>query len=189
MMVDIASPAPPAYPQQYVQPWNMPDGATVLIRPIRPEDEPLLAKFHEALSDRSVYYRYFQFMELSERVAHARLQRICTVDYDSAMVLVADYLNPTAGKHEILGVGRLTKSLSVPHEAEFAVIVSDHWQQHGLGSELLRRLLQIGRDRKLKRIAAVILPENRHMQRVCEKLGFTLHYERDERLVRARLDL
>ena len=65
------------YPTQYVQPWTTKDGTAVIIRPIRPEDEPLMVKFHETLSDRSVYMRYLQPMLLSHRVAHERLSRIC----------------------------------------------------------------------------------------------------------------
>lgn len=178
----------PLYPQQYVQPWIMPDGTIVTIRSIRPEDEPLMVKFHGSLSDRSVYYRYFQFIELNERIAHKRLMHICFVDNARDTVLVVDYLNPVTGAHEILGVGRLA-IFPVSNEAEFAVIVSDQWQKRGLGRELLRRLLLIGRDKKLSRITAVILPENRHMQRVCEKLGFSLRYDREEHLVRAQIDL
>lgn len=178
----------PLYPQQYVQPWTMPDGTIVTIRPIRPEDEPLMVKFHEALSDRSVYYRYFEFIELNRRIAHERLRHICFVDNERDVALVVDYLNSATGEHEILGVGRLA-TLPKSNHTEFAVIVSDRWQKHGLGSELLRRLLQIGRDKKLPCIAAVMLPENRHMQHVCEKLGFSLHYNRDEHLVRAQIDL
>ena len=191
-MFDVIDTAPPVatrpYPWQYVQPWTMKDGTAVTIRPIRPEDEPLMIKFHASLSDRSVYYRYFQFIELDRRIAHERLMHICFVDYDLEMALVVDRLNPITREHEILGVGRLA-TLPASNEAEFAVIVSDQWQQRGLGSELLRRLLQIGRDKKLARITAIILPENRGMQRVCEKLGVSLRYDREERLVKARIDL
>ena len=68
----------------------MKDGAEVLIRPIRPEDEPMMVKFHETLSERSVYLRYFHLMNLSQRIAHERLTRICFIDYDREMALVAE---------------------------------------------------------------------------------------------------
>ena len=68
----------------------MKDGADVLIRPIRPEDEPLMVKFHDTLSERSVYLRYFHLMNLPQRVAHERLTRICFIDYDREMALVAE---------------------------------------------------------------------------------------------------
>ena len=99
------------YPNRYVSTWTMKDGTEVLIRPIRPEDEPLMVKFHETLSERSVYLRYFHLMNLPQRVAHERLTRICFIDYDREMALVAERRNPSSGENEILAVGRLTRIL------------------------------------------------------------------------------
>ena len=82
------------YPARYVSPWKAKNGMQVLIRPIRPEDEPAMAKFHETLSDRSVYLRFFHMDKLSSRVAHARLLRKCFIDYDREMALVAERSNP-----------------------------------------------------------------------------------------------
>jgi acetyltransferase len=161
------------YPAQYVQPWTMKDGTSVIMRPIRPEDEPLMIRFHETLSERSVYMRYFIRLNLSQRVAHERLARICFIDYDREMALVVEHRDPETNEHEILGVGRLSK-LHGTDEAEFAILVTDKSQGHGLGKELLRRLLQIGRAEKLRRITGLILTDNVDMQRICEKLGFKL---------------
>jgi acetyltransferase len=180
-----------------VQPWKTKDGVEMIIRPIRPEDEPLMVKFHETLSDQSVYYRYFHFIKLSQRVAHERLMHICFVDYVSEMALVAEYKNPATQEYEIHGVGRLIKIHGVGrlikhpevNEAEFAMIVSDAWQKRGLGRELLHRLIAVGRDWKLARITADILPDNIDMQRVAQKLGFQQHYDSQERLMKAHIDL
>ena len=79
------------YPTQYVGAWKMKDGKKVTIRPIRPEDEPLMVKFHEGLSERSVYLRYFSPLKLQQRVAHSRLIRICFNDYDREIALVAEH--------------------------------------------------------------------------------------------------
>src|SRR5580700_5086302 len=114
------SPAFRPYPKQYVWEWKLKDGTQVLIRPIRPEDEPLMVKFHATLSERSVYLRYFHLMKLSQRVEHERLTRICFIDYDREMALVAERRNPTTGEHEILGVSRLTRILGA-NDAEVAV--------------------------------------------------------------------
>ncbi len=174
--VDPASLPKPAirpYPTQYVKHWQLKDGRNVTIRPIRPEDEPLLVKFHHTLSEESVYFRYFHLMTLSHRIAHDRLTRICFIDYDREMALVVDRKDPETGEHIILGAGRLSKSHGV-NEAEFAMLVADPYQQQGLGSELLLQLIQIGKDENLDAITAEILHENRPMQRVCEKLGFNL---------------
>src|SRR5579859_1826295 len=176
------------YPTQYVQGWTLKDGTPVTIRPIRPEDEPLLIKFHESLSERSVYMRYFTRMQLSQRVAHERLARICFIDYVREMALVADYLNPETNEHEILGVGRLTK-LHGMDEAEFALLIADKSQGKGLGKELLRRLLDYGRDEKLRRINGLILADNVNMQRICEKLGFKLSMGSDPKTVEAKYEM
>jgi acetyltransferase len=71
-------------------PWRLRDGTEVLIRPIAPEDEPLIAAFHAQLSERSVYFRYFYAFPLERRVVHDRLSRICFPDYDREMVLVVE---------------------------------------------------------------------------------------------------
>ena len=101
-----------------------------MIRPIRPEDEPSLVQFHGTLSDRSVVLRYFHVMTLSTRVAHERLTRICFIDYDREMALVAERQDPQSGHHEIVGVGRLSKVRGT-NEAEFALLISDRYQRQG----------------------------------------------------------
>ena len=186
----LPRPAIRPYPTQYVANWTTKDGSTVTIRPIRAEDEPLLVKFHETLSERSVALRYFHAMKFSQRVAHDRLTRICFIDYDREMALVADHKEPWAGTHEILGVGRLSKLRGgARSEAEFALLINDGHQGRGIGTELLRRLLEIARDEKIVRVNAEILPDNQEMQRVCEKLGFQLARSIDEPIVRASIDL
>jgi acetyltransferase len=119
-------PRPPSapIPAQYVSPWTMKDGTAVTIRPIRPEDEPAVVKFHETLSERSVYLRYFHLLNLEQRITHERLTRICFIDYDREMALVAERRNPETGESEILAVGRMSK-IHGTTEAEVAVLVSD----------------------------------------------------------------
>lgn len=161
------------YPVQYVSPWKLRDGTSVLIRPIRPEDEPLMVAFHKTLSAESVYRRYFSQLKLDQRIAHERLTRICFNDYEREMALVVEYQNPRTGAAEILGVGRLSKERGL-NQAEFAMLVSDAWQKHGLGTELLKRLVQVGRNEKLSSITADILADNVAMQIVSRKAGFTV---------------
>jgi acetyltransferase len=174
------------YPTQYMTSCTLLDGTQMTIRPIRPEDEPLAVQFHHSLSEESVYFRYFHLMKLSQRIAHERLMRLCFIDYDREMALVVDRKNPDTGNHEILGVGRLSK-LHGENVAEFSLMISDAFQRQGLGTELLQRLVQVGRDESLQRITAQILPENMAMQRVCEKVGFQL--QRDADLVQAEINL
>ncbi|WP_263786112.1 bifunctional acetate--CoA ligase family protein/GNAT family N-acetyltransferase [Salinibacter grassmerensis] len=167
---ELPTPAIRPYPRQYVGTHAMADSEEVTIRPIRPEDEPKLVTFHERLSERSVYLRYANLMKLEQRVAHDRLARICFIDYDREMALVAE--RPTDdGENRIIGVGRLTQQPG-RNEAEFAMLVIDEYQGEGIGTELLRRLVEVGENEGLDRITADILQQNHAMQRVCEKLGF-----------------
>jgi acetyltransferase len=185
---DWPRPAVRPYPTQYVGPWTTRQGLTVTIRPIRPEDEPMLVEFHRTLSERSVSLRYFHAMKLSTRVAHDRLTRICFIDYDREMALVVDHEDVETGAHRILAVGRLSRQHSL-NQAEFALLIADPYQRQGLGSELLRRLVQVGRDERLDRITGVILNENVPMQRLCERVGFRLTQIPGEGIVEAILDL
>jgi acetyltransferase len=184
----LPKPAIRPYPLKYVAPWTMKDGNQVTIRPIRAEDEPLMVKFHETLSDRSVYLRYFCSLSLSRRVAHERLLRICFGDYDREMVLVAERTDPGTGERRILGVGRMNK-LHSGNEAEVAVLVSDKYQGLGLGNELLRRVVEVARDEKLSRVSAEMLTDNVAMQIIMKHLGFGVRASDDMSSVRAFLDL
>jgi len=116
----LPKPAIRPYPTQYVRPWTMRNGTPVTLRPIRPEDEPLMVTFHETLSARSVYLRWLHMLNLSRRVAHEEMIRMCFIDYDREMALVADYDNPQIGQYEIIGVGCLIKEQS----AEIALLVT-----------------------------------------------------------------
>jgi acetyltransferase len=159
-----------AYPIRYVGTFTLKNGKQVTIRPIRPEDEPLLVKFHGTLSDRTVFGRYFQALNLSQRVAHERLTRICFIDYAREMALVAEYKDANGESH-ILGVGRLNK-LHGLSEGRFSVIVTDDDQHQGLGTELLKRLVDVARQENVKILTAEIMPSCVDMRRICEKSGF-----------------
>ena len=150
----------------------MKDGTPVTIRPIRPEDEPLMVRFHETLSERSVYLRYFCSLSLSTRVEHERLVRICFGNYDRGFALVADHTNET-GQHEIFGVGRLSGN-SNRTEAEAAVLVTDHWQGKGLGTELLSRVVKVAPAEGFARASGEILRDNLATQAIFRKVRFPL---------------
>jgi len=184
----LPKPAIRPYPSRYVTLLKLRDGSEVSIRPIRPEDEPLLVKFHQTLSDRSVYLRYFAPLKLDQRIAHERLSRMCFIDYDREMVLVVERRHPRANDSEILGIGRLSK-LHGANEAEFALTVSDQWQRQGLGTQLLRLLVQAGRDEKLERITATMLADNHEMQHVARRVGFKVEHSSGGNEYRAELVL
>jgi acetyltransferase len=176
------------YPQEYVSSWQLKDGTALTLRPIRPEDEPLMVKFHGALSEQTVLYRYFGLPKLEQRVAHERLRRICFNDYDREIALVAIRQNPETKTDEIIGVARLIKTHGID-EAEFAIVISDGFQNYGLGTHLLKLSVNIARQERIGRITALILPENYVMQRVFRKVGFKVEYDRFNEAMRAEIEL
>ena len=159
----------------------------LLIRPIRPEDEPLLIKLHQVLSERTVYLRYFQPLRLSQRTAHDRLTRICYIDYDREMALAVEH-KTAEGNPEIIAIGRLSR-MHGKDEAEMAVLVDDRFQHQGLGTELYRRLIEVARDEHLGSVISTILSENREMQTICKKLGFKLEASLEDGTIQAVLTL
>jgi acetyltransferase len=175
------------YPIQYVGKATLKNNKRLTIRPILHQDEPMMIKFHEALSEQSVYLRYFQALKLSQRVTHERLMRRCFIDYNREMALVAEGKNEQ-GEKEIFGVARLIK-LHGGKDAEFAILVSDKVQKQGLGAELMKRILQVARDEKVGRVVADLLLENAGMKRLCEEFGFTLKSAPTGTVVRAELAL
>jgi len=186
---DAPKPAIHPYPTQYVSEWTMKNGGVVTIRPIRPEDEPMMAEFHSTLSDRTVYLRYFASLSLSARISHERLLRICFGDYEREMVLITEYYDPHKEKNVIIGVGRLNKLRGGDEEAEVAVLISDQYQRKGLGLELLQRVIDVARDEKLSRVSSEMLRDNLGMQVISKKLGFQLSLRMDSPSIKAILDL
>ncbi|MCS7061028.1 MAG: bifunctional acetate--CoA ligase family protein/GNAT family N-acetyltransferase [Anaerolineae bacterium] len=176
------------YPSQYMSTATCVDGLPFTIRPILPEDEPLMVKFHETLSDRSVYMRYLAPFGLSQRVSHERLSRLCFIDYDREIALVAEHAHARTGEREIMAVGRISR-LRYTNDARFTMLVSDVYQCRGIGTALLSRMIDVARQEKINRLIGVISVENEAMQRLCRKLGFALHGMEDKKLIRAELAL
>jgi acetyltransferase len=177
-----------AYPSRYITTTTTKDGDQITIRPIRPEDEPMLVKFHETLSDRSVYLRYFHPLMLSHRVAHERLARICYIDYDREIALVAEGIDPNTKSNCIMAVGRLSR-IHGTDDAELTMLVSDHFQGRGLGSKMMQRLIEIGRAEKMCKLRATILVDNLVMRDLCERMGAKITPAPQEGRVLAELTL
>jgi acetyltransferase len=187
----LPKPAIRPYPMQFVWEWAMKDGTAVTIRPIRPEDEPLMVKFHETLSDRSVYLRYFGSLSLKTRVAHERLIRICFGDYDRELALVAELKGqsgPEVIVPQIIGVGRLNR-LHGSDEAEVAVLVTDEYQHRGLGEELLRQAILVAQQEGIHALSAEMMADNLAMQVITKRLGFRVKMQPGFASLRARLEL
>jgi acetyltransferase len=177
-----------AHPEHDVTEAALSTGAVIVVRPIRPEDEGMMVRFHEGLSDQSVYQRYFHMMTLAHRTAHARLSRVCNADFEREFVLVAAAPADGRGGPEILGVARFQRS-DDGRTAEFALVVADGHQRTGVGSALMRRLITVARREGCARLRADILADNGPMRRLCVRLGMSVHPAADALVVEADLAL
>lgn len=166
---------------------SMKVGAKIEIRSIQQNDELEMIKFHEGLSERSIYMRYFESVSLAARTSHRRLLRICFADPLVETVLVALSADQTPGGRKIVGVGRLNK-LPNSNNGEIALLVLDKFQGRGIGTHLLAQLIHAGRAQKITQIKAEMLRDNTTIQGVLKKIGFHLTLL-DARSVRAVLSL
>jgi len=140
----------------------------LLIRPIRPEDAPLLLSLYESLSPRSIYMRFFTPLRSFQ---NSMLVRFTQIDYDREIALVA--IQEFEGEEKMLGVSRVIQDIKQNH-AEFAVIVSDACQGKGIGAELLSQCLSIAKGRGIENVMGVVLTENKQMLALGRKLGFKI---------------
>ncbi len=165
------------YPRKYVVPWELRDGTSVVLRPIKPEDEALLCDLFQGLSEETMRFRFFQVIR---DMSHESLVRYCNIDYDREIAIIAE----TKGKdRRIIGVSRLIVEPG-RKRGEFAVVVGDQWQTLGLGSRLIDCVIEIGRDIGLETIGGDVLSQNQKMISLCTMKGFQLE-PIDEDTVRA----
>ena len=167
------------YPHRYVREFHDENGTPVVIRPIRPEDEPGLARFHGTLSAATVRARYGTDLALAERTAHERLTRICFVDYDREIALVAEIQE--ADGPAIAGVARLSQ-IHATDQHQVSLVVADAWQGRGIGRELLRSAIAVAREEQAAGVVAELSPENRPMRALLDEAGFSFE-ERGDMLV------
>ena len=156
------------YPDQYEEHTQTSTGIDIFVRPIRPEDAPLLVELFESLSPQSVYRRFFTPMK---RLPHSMLARFTQIDYDRHIALVA--LPESEPAEKMLGVARAIIGRNLK-EAEFSVVVSDPWQGKGIGAALLQRCLSIARERGIEKVMGTVLAENTQMLALGKKLGFNI---------------
>ena len=156
------------YPTRYVQPWRCRDGRQVLLRPIRPEDEPLEHELIAGLSPESSRFRFFYIIK---DITHDMLSRFCNIDYAREMAIIAEYTD--SGKRREVGVGRLIVEPS-EETGEFAVLVADDFQEAGLGQKLVDMLIGIAQEKGLKSMYGVVLKDNVRMLGLARSLGFTV---------------
>jgi len=156
------------YPDQYETTTRTRGGLDIFIRPIKPEDAPLLLTLHHSLSDESIYYRFFSPLK---SLPQEMLARFTQIDYDRDMALVA--MEAGQPEERILGVARLM-SKAGGLEPEFAVVVGDPWQGKGVGAALMAHLIDIAKARGMTSIWGIALAENTQMIALARKLGFSV---------------
>ena len=171
------------YPNQYVSHWMLEDGTPVMLRPMRPEDEPLVADFLASCSEETIYFRYFRRIK---RWTHDMLIRFTQNDYDREIGIMAVGVPP--GPEVMMGVSRLVTTPDRKH-AEFAIIVADAWHGKGLGSKLIQRLIEVARDMGVKQLWGAVLSENHPMLALAQKHGFTLKKDAEGETVHLEMTL
>ena len=156
------------YPEEYVTRRTLKDGAEVVLRPIKPEDEPL---WHELLAGCSTQSRWFRFNYLFKQTTHEMASRYCFIDYDRELAIVAEV--EEEGQRKLIGIGRLVADAD--HQtAEYAVIVTDRWQGRGLGGMLTDYCLELAKKWGVKRVVAEIAKDNGRMLATFRNRGFEI---------------
>ncbi len=155
------------YPRKFATEITLKNGMPAVIRPIRPEDEPMIVELFKSFSEQTIVLRFFQrFPHLS----HEHLVRYCQIDYDRELALVC--VIEEDGHDKIIGDVRLIKQADMEH-AEMAIMVSDQWQGLGVGIALSKHCLKVAKEAGIKKISMDILKINTYMINLAKRLGFT----------------
>ena len=158
------------YPEKYVKNVRLTDGTDVILRPIKPEDEPMWLELLGSCSKESIYFRFrTNYFFDSHEVAI----QFCYIDYSREMAIVAEINENNSRK--LIGVGRLIADTD--HEtAEYAILITDAWQNKNLGNILTQYCLEISKELGLKRIIAETTTDNKPMIAIFKKLNFSIHF-------------
>lgn len=182
---DLPKPAIRPYPIEYLIQSRLKNGTSITLRPILPEDEPLIIAFHKDLSEETVRQRYFGFLSLEQRIAHDRLIKICHTDYDREILLIAVKEKP----RQIVGACRLNKIYGTEN-GEIKMVIIDRFHRQGLGRKLFKQTISIASKENVKKLYAHILQDNTGMLHLCKDLGFKLDKSRQNpAVITAVLDL
>ena len=161
------------YPKKYETLWRLRDGREVLLRPIKPEDEPLWLEMFQNFSEESIRYRFFQIIK---DTPHEVRVRYCNIDYDREIAIVAELTE--GGQRKVLGVVRVSLEPDRKN-GEIAFIIADPWQGLGLGTKMVDHAIEICKDMGIETIYAIMLPDNVRALNLIKKMGFTLRYMED----------
>jgi len=179
----IMPPAQAPYPAQYEETITLRTGEKVFVRPIRPDDEPMMREMFYEFSERTKYLRYHAALKA---MPHNKMQIFCTVDYDTEMALVG--LVGPPGAEQIIAVSRYMTDAE-RRSAEVAFTVQDDWQRKGLGTYFFEKLVKIGVERGIKEFHAYVLVENAGMLKIFHRSGFVVQTETEGDVVRVTMRL
>ena len=155
------------YPFEAIENVELKDGSEVTIRPIRPEDAPLLQAGFSRLSSESIYLR---FLETFNQLTDKQARDFSTVDYHKRMALVAEIIED--GQESLIGVARY--AMVEPGVAESAIVVIDEYQSLGLGTILLDRLVKYARTQGVRAFLATVHFTNARIMRFIKRSGFPM---------------
>ena len=161
------------YPERLIKPVTLRDGTPVLLRPIKPEDEPMWLEMLASCSKESIYSRFRQDFYFD---SHEVATQFCYIDYDREIGIVVEL--EQEGKKKLIGVGRL---ISDPDGliSEYAVLITDEWQHRDLGSILTQYCIEIAKNSGVRKVIAETTRDNRSMVSVFRKLNFNIHFNDD----------
>lgn len=167
----------PPYPAQYEHIWPLRNGGQYTVRPVRPDDAPMLQALVQGLSPQS---RYFRFISSLVELPSSMLARFALIDYDREMALVAvckerhvDADGTVTETERMVGVSRYVTNPDST-SCEFALVVADDFSGHGLGSRLMLSIMDVARDRGLAEMEGLVLANNTGMLRLMRRLGFAV---------------
>ncbi len=173
------------YPQELEETCRLMSGQEILIRPIKPEDEPAHHMLLEQTKPEDVYFRFFRAVN---DLSHAQMARFTQIDYDREMAFIAIDKNEK-GEDETIAVIRVVSDAD-KNEAEFAIIVRSDMHNQGIGSKLMNKMIEYSRERGTKRLVGQTQTTNQTMQRLARKLNFTqAQNESDKQIVSLSLEL
>lgn len=186
------------YPTKYVSSWQLKDKKKVIIRPIRPEDVPLVKEFYKDLADTKKYQKrysnkmqhlplhaeFFNTKNKESFSSESNIIRACFEDYAQQLTLVVEKDNK-----EILAMIKLVRIENNPSLAQFIVVVKDKWQGQGIGSKLMDLMIEIAKSENIKKIYANMLKDNKLIQKMCTKAGFKINEGKEENVVTAEIEL
>lgn len=156
------------YPEQLISTYQISDGTNIILRPIRPEDASLIQEFFHHLSSQAKHSHFLEnFTELSNEL----LNKLVAIDYQREMVLIASYVKD--GKETMIGMAQYSPTLNL-EECEVLIVIADEWHSKGIATRLMHHLIEIAKEKAIKKMIATIPSINNRDLSFAKSLGFVI---------------